>query len=439
MLSVCLCRLPGLIALRQLPSVYRHLTSADQAQIQEAAWQCDSDSTAFAYIPPGRAVVEGKGGREIIRQRSNMSDRSVDMYEARIFDKARKDDAVASLKSRGFHTVVTTQNFILTGNIGESALKSTGELMENVLGSFVSQFGFARPRTLITVYLYEDKQAMMEHAWEQHSVTIPSSMWAYTFPLDASITIWRSGGLGTVGHEVFHALLDQNAPYAPPWLNEGAAALFEEFRLTSDGRIEGTFRLDHWRVPYLHSAQHISLKQLLGMDWAKFDDNRRLQQNHSMAKFFVMYLQHQQKLRGVLSEYIRHDLFDGSKTDAILVNQLGKDLNQIASEFEQWLLAKVPPLPNVLDSISLSNSARQIDNNTYKWTAYIQGSNQDLEQISYVTYYLHPTFKPNVRQGDASQKGHPLTANGWGVFELKAIVVLKDGQHREYKHMLKFQ
>ncbi|MCI5143977.1 MAG: hypothetical protein D3923_00280 [Candidatus Electrothrix sp. AR3] len=55
-----------------------------------------------------------------------------------------------------------------------------------------------------------------------------------------------------------------------------------------------------------------------------------------------------------------------------------------------------------------------------------------------MTYFLHPSFKPNIYQGNASLPGHPFTATGWGVFELKAEVVLHDGSRRTYRHMLHF-
>ena len=80
------------------------------------------------------------------------------------------------------------------------------------------------------------------------------------------------------------------------------------------------------------------------MDWHTFDDRRNLQQNHATAKFFVMYLQQQKKLRGVIGEYVLSDLFKRANDEEILKTQLEREsLNLIAEDFKQWLRAKINP------------------------------------------------------------------------------------------------
>ncbi len=92
----------------------------------------------------------------------------------------------------------------------------------------------------------------------------------------------------------------------------------------------------------------------------------------------------------------------------------------------------------VFNALSLTNTARQLDKKRWEWTAYIDGPPSFLRRISSVIYYLHPSFKPAVQQGDSTKLGHPLTANGWGVFQLKAEVTLDDGHKQLYEHTLQF-
>jgi len=92
----------------------------------------------------------------------------------------------------------------------------------------------------------------------------------------------------------------------------------------------------------------------------------------------------------------------------------------------------------VFNALSLTNTARPLDKKRWEWTAYIDGPSSFLQRISSVIYYLHPSFKPNVQQGDNSKLGHPLTAVGWGVFQLKAEVTLDDGHKQLYEHTLQF-
>ncbi|MCW5206035.1 hypothetical protein VU08_03760 [Desulfobulbus sp. F5] len=91
----------------------------------------------------------------------------------------------------------------------------------------------------------------------------------------------------------------------------------------------------------------------------------------------------------------------------------------------------------VMNELSLNNTARKINDKRWEWTAYIDGPTSYLRRISSVTYYLHPSFNPSTQQGDRTRPGHPLTANGWGVFVLKAEVVLDDGTRRIYQHQLR--
>jgi hypothetical protein len=92
----------------------------------------------------------------------------------------------------------------------------------------------------------------------------------------------------------------------------------------------------------------------------------------------------------------------------------------------------------VFSALSLTNTARPLDRKRWEWTAYIDGPPAFLRRISSVIYYLHPSFKPAVQQGDSAKLGHPLTANGWGVFQLKAEVTLDDGHKQLYEHTLQF-
>lgn len=106
---------------------------------------------------------------------------------------------------------------------------------------------------------------------------------------------------------------------------------------------------------------------------------------------------------------------------------------------EQSRQAVPPSSSDALNALSLTNTARPLNSSQWEWTARIDGPASYLRRIRSVTYHLHQTFSPSVRQGDAFRPGHPLTATGWGVFELRAEVVLNDGARRSYRHMLRFR
>lgn len=93
----------------------------------------------------------------------------------------------------------------------------------------------------------------------------------------------------------------------------------------------------------------------------------------------------------------------------------------------------------IMNAFSLKNTSRNVGGGRWQWTAYIDGPSQYLDRIRSVSYYLHPSFKPSVQQGDSARPGHPLTATGWGVFVIRAEVSLDDGTRRIYEHMLRFK
>jgi transcription initiation factor IIF auxiliary subunit len=50
-----------------------------------------------------------------------------------------------------------------------------------------------------------------------------------------------------------------------------------------------------------------------------------------------------------------------------------------------------------------------------------------LSKIENVTYYLHPTFNPNVITSYAEENEFSITFTNWGKFNLKAKVYFDDG------------
>jgi NTE family protein len=72
----------------------------------------------------------------------------------------------------------------------------------------------------------------------------------------------------------------------------------------------------------------------------------------------------------------------------------------------------------------------------WKWSVWIEASEEELDQIENVEYTLHPTFPDPVRVvADRSSKFKLETA-GWGVFRLYALVRLAGGSEARLEHDL---
>ncbi len=80
----------------------------------------------------------------------------------------------------------------------------------------------------------------------------------------------------------------------------------------------------------------------------------------------------------------------------------------------------------ILENTS-SYAGKRGDTDWWNWTAFIKATPpHSLDEIEYVEYHLHSTFRNPVRRVYKKEDGFALKTSGWGVFELKAKVVFKD-------------
>lgn len=367
MLGTSMCRVPtyqtgGFELLELIPYVYRHLSKYNYELVNKERYYCKKERriniiSNLSYDPPG---VYGKGGREMIsREDLDLSEKKfadmIKKFNRRLYEvnedlPIKIDSRIEKLAGIDSNAVVHG-HFIVVGNQRKPELIETGKMLEETLTRFLKQFKIEAPRYYTTVYLFPTAEKMVAFAKKNHGINIPASMWGYTFAYDSSIVIKTSGGMGTVGHEIFHTLLNHNFPESPPWLNEGFSALFEEFRWEED-RMVGTYRDNHWRIKYLHEkpGRRPSIEELITMDWREFDapgtwKAEDMHVNHTTAKFFAMYLQNkQQRLVEVFHAFHSRDFRKGSgrifsKYKDVLEEVLGNTpIKQVEKDFQQWLV-----------------------------------------------------------------------------------------------------
>ncbi len=463
MLGTSMCRVPGyqtdgeeLLAL--IPYIYRHISRYNYDLILEEKCNCKINSHKVArlsYEPPG---VAGKGGREMISSTAlALSEKKfidrIKEYNSRLYEIKKELPLDIEIRMKELagsdYNVVVHGHFIVVGNHRKPELFQTGKMLEETLSLFLKQFKMDAPKYFTTVYLITTAEKMVRFARENHEIDIPPTMWGYTFAYDASIVIRASGGMGTVGHEIFHTLLNHNFPMSPPWLNEGFSALFEEFR-GEDGRMVGTYRNNHWRIKYLYKVpeKRPSIAALIAMDWRKFDapgtwQAKEMHINHTTAKFFAMYLQNrQERLEEVFHAFRNKDFRKGSggivsKYKNVLEEVLGNTpIEQIEKDFQRWLTSVEEPFESIINT---GNTAQPDGNGRWNWTVFLDADQNTLSEIKCVEYTLHPTFPKPIRKVCNPANGFGLSSNGWGTFNIKIKIMFKDGRTRKLNHMLRFR
>lgn len=72
----------------------------------------------------------------------------------------------------------------------------------------------------------------------------------------------------------------------------------------------------------------------------------------------------------------------------------------------------------------------------WRWWIWLEGSEVELDQVDHVVYMLHPTFPSPVRTIKERSTQFRLETAGWGVFLIRAKVMLKQGKEVSLSHQL---
>ncbi|MEQ9403123.1 MAG: hypothetical protein RIM99_06040 [Cyclobacteriaceae bacterium] len=280
---------------------------------------------------------------------------------------------------------------------------------------------------------------------------------AYYNSIDNSIVCWISTGGGTLNHEAVHALLTQDYPDIPGWLNEGIAAMYEETGTAYQP-------LDNYRLIHLQRAERYgvfpTLQQLTGIEDEAYDGRKETMLYAAAARYLAMYLNE----RGVLPTVYKQIRESGNQSAAgrksMILSSLVMSENDFNQQWRQWITNKTVPakwegLTGQIDEyiqslageadymVSAQNSATFIENRDgrswYKWSVYVSADQNTLNQIDHVQYVLHPTFaNPVIDVYEGRSEGFPLTRTGWGTFEVGVNVYFKNGSVKKLLHDLKF-
>lgn len=154
-------------------------------------------------------------------------------------------------------------------------------------------------------------------------------------------TIWLnlSTGVGTLAHELTHALAHADFPEMPEWFDEGLASLHEEAEFSADGlHLIGQ---ENWRRRFLEEALHRGcwkpLDRLLTEPFARSD---MAALDYALSRYFCLYLQE----RGLLAAFYRkcrnRMTSDPTGRTALLSLFAGQSINGIDGDFRDWLAGR---------------------------------------------------------------------------------------------------
>ncbi len=165
-----------------------------------------------------------------------------------------------------------------------------------------------------------------------------ASVYGFYNPATRTVVVNVESGLGTLVHELTHAIFDFDFEQMPLWLNEGIASLHEQATFSNDGSVPSIVGNINWRYPILKDAivagELGSLRDLLKMQNAFRGEQEGV--HYAQARYFCMYLQQKNKL---VSLYKR--LRDGDHVSSVdCVSELFDEASwtEIDRDFSAWTL-----------------------------------------------------------------------------------------------------
>lgn len=141
-------------------------------------------------------------------------------------------------------------------------------------------------------------------------------------------------------HALHHADQAQAGQEHPIWLTEGLASLFEAGRFDGETLVPD----DNLRLAYLQAAAKanrlIALEKLLKMDQSQLLRNPVL--GYGQSSSLLLYL-HDRKLLKPFYEAYKADYEKDATGKMALEEICGASLNQIDTDWRQWMLKRTPP------------------------------------------------------------------------------------------------
>jgi transcription initiation factor IIF auxiliary subunit len=91
-------------------------------------------------------------------------------------------------------------------------------------------------------------------------------------------------------------------------------------------------------------------------------------------------------------------------------------------------------------NLKIKNTWEYKGNDWWEWAAYLDdGGSGELTNVNFVEYVLHETFPEPIVKVKKQSGGFKMNTAGWGIFNLKAFVHLKNGKKVALNHMIQLE
>lgn len=285
----------------------------------------DGGNNALKSIP---VEVVRTMDRETLEQR---------LYAPRDADRAKAEVG----RLAGGNAIAESSRYFVVASATHSVeqLRAVGAALDKVYDFFLAEYGMRAPGHLISVYLVPSAGDLQALSLQLHGIRVSPQSIGYSYQADMSMVGVVSGvQVGTLQHELFHLMVRNNFGDVPPWIDEGMAALYEVTQ-NRNGKVMGA---PNWRGRVLRDLSGLQprIEELAKMNWITFSggdedySTARQAAIHAKARYLMLYLQDQGKLRDVYRAFQSREI--GADSLATLQSALGKNLGSVESDFRIW-------------------------------------------------------------------------------------------------------
>lgn len=246
--------------------------------------------------------------------------------------------------------LVVHEPFIIAGDLSQDELNCHyRQVIAPTVAAIENTLTAKRADEPVLVLLFSDEDSYRHHSNQQFGKR-KASVYGYYKPSSRTVVINLASGLGTLVHELSHALFDFDFANMPLWLNEGIASLHEQAKFVNfpnDPVLVGEI---NWRYPILLDAINAktlpTVQQLIVDKWQLRGGSREGLQ-YAYARYFCMYLQEQGKLQSLYKQMrdcrsSGGKTGDGLRTVEIVQNLFADSWETIDQDFQSWAIALQP-------------------------------------------------------------------------------------------------
>jgi transcription initiation factor IIF auxiliary subunit len=88
------------------------------------------------------------------------------------------------------------------------------------------------------------------------------------------------------------------------------------------------------------------------------------------------------------------------------------------------------------NSLEIRQSEKYEGDEWWSWSVWVEGPDSELDEIDFVEYTLHPTFRKPVREIRDRSSKFMLSTAGWGGFRIFVRIAKKDQREIRLRHDL---